>query len=1295
MRSGGPWNLRGLRPEARESARTAAQQSGVSVGEWLNSVIQPDDVRRDVTRDNGIRDHVIRDRVIRDQVIRDRVIRDDEPVRRAAFDAETEADVPRAPRRDDRESRRDRGSRRRSRNPDLNDPGARVNDAIRESKRIRQEARDAARREVRQEAQHEAHRTREELGQLHGRLDKLTHQIERLAHSHEESRRQPPSLEKSHRQAVQQRPLPQPVAAPRDAGALRLTGAPVKFRQAAVPAIEPAPAPVRKPPPPAPVGGLSIDQALAEIAARQRMLDGGAVPNIAPAAASDQSPVRQVARKVPARETFAALAREDPTGPVREALSVAAREVRTTAVSAPPAAASTSERLTVPVSSAPAAPAREASAAPVTEDLISPIREALNAAARDVQDFSVSEPHATLERDAQNILANEPLATPVREAPVEQPTAREAAIIGVPERTVDLTGLEDQLRQITARIEALRPSSDLESSVAGIRSDLAEIAQLITEALPRRAVESLEIEVRALAQRIDHSRQCGIDATALAGLERALNEVHEALRGLTPAESLVGFDDAIKALGQKLDLIVAKDDPAALQQLETAIGALRGIVSHVASNETLTKVAEDVRSLAAKVDGVANTSASGEAISALENRIETLSNALAASTEAGHAVPRELEKLFSGLIEKLEWVQLTHTDHAALAHLEDRIAMLVQRFDASDARLGHLEAVERGIADLLVHIEQIKGLAGGGAAGLAVVPDAIGRDVAEIKQSERRTQESLEAVQGTVEHVVDRLAMIESGIRESATRAAPALHKAMAADEIFQPEPSSLAEATPHEARVAVVEPANRAAAAAAAKRMPIDPDLPPDHPLEPGSAVGRSRQPPSAADRIAASEAAAGAAKPAVIADPGEKPNFIAAARRAAQAAAAAPSGRKGAATFEGGAGLLANSTPRSRKLIVAGAAALILIGGLQIASRWFESNPTPAPAPPEQTAPPVSASPAPDTAAPPAETSPPLQLPLPGAPPSAAPAAAPSPPPNAKSGAVVDPRPVRQLSMNDDAPLAAAFAAPSIDITGSVPHPSAKSTNTGAPVAPAPSPFGDKLPVGIGGPALRAAALSGDAAAAYEVAVRFADGRGVQQSNEAAALWLARAARLGLPPAQFRLGGLYEKGLGVKKDLTAARDLYLAAAKKGNAKAMHNLAVLYAEGIDGPADYANASHWFREAADHGVTDSQYNLGILYARGIGVAQNYAESYKWFALASIQGDNDAGKKRDDVASRLDPQSLAAAQLAVKTWTAEPQPDDATTVKTPPGGWDAIASPAMPAKPKPRAVGAKASDTKLD
>jgi localization factor PodJL len=1119
MKSGGPWNLRGLRPEAREAVRTAARRSGVSVGEWLNDVIEPDD------EDD-----------------------DDEPTLFSDYDDEDDDERPRRSRsrRDEREPRRrddDRDSRRRS-----VQRGARRRDDDRELRqrdddqetRERSRDHDEERRPQKDsEFERESARTRGALNQVHSRLDKLSQQLERLARS-----------EAAARQLAPQRRAASLGGGQNDANG-RLTGAPAQPRRPA------APAPARNRAAANP-DSVSIDDAVAEIAARQRVLDGNPAPQPA------------------AREATA---------------EIAAR---------------------------------------------------------------------------QRVLEAEPTPQPaVREVPAEP--------------VIDIDGLERQLRQITARIESLGPSSDLESSVAAIRGDLTDIARLITEALPRRAVESLEIEVKALAQRIEHSRQCGVDMGAIAGLERGLGDVREALQNLKPAESLVGFDEAVRALSQKVDMIVAKDDPAALQQLETAIGALRGIVSHVASNETLTKVAEDVRSLAAKVDTLASTAASGQNLSALENRIETLTNALTASTEAGTAVPHELEKLLTGLIEKLEWVQLTHTDHAALAHLEDRIATLVQRFDASDARLGHLEAIERGIADLLVHIEELRGPNPGALATRMPAADeplavhAIEREVAEIKQSERRTLDSLEAVQGTVEHVVDRLAMIESGIRETAPMPAS---EPLAAAQTAEPKlPAFAVEPAPAPApEVAPIEPA----AQRTAPRKPIDPSLPPDHPLEPGS--GRSRPTASAADRIAASEAAVSSTKPPVIADPGPKPNFIAAARRAAQAAAAGSN-----AEAPGKSSAAKNPSQRTRPLIIAGAAALIVIGCIQIASRLFEAGPqVPPPAAPteesqpqkatvpEKAPPPVTAlpepqpqTPAPQTPAPqPPAAAAPAPLPVPSAPP----ATLPVPQPNPKSGANISTKPTQQTATRDNSRDAIAAVAAATDVTGSLPRPA--------------TPLGDKLPASIGGPALRAAALSGDAAAAYEVGTRFADGHGVPRSNESAALWFERAAKQGLAPAQFRLGGFYEKGIGVKKDFAAARDLYLAAAGKGNGKAMHNLAVLYAEGIDGPADYANAAHWFREAADHGVTDSQYNLGILYARGTGVTQNYAESYKWFALAAIQGDQDAAKKSEEVAAHLDQQSLAAARLAVKTWTAQAQPDDAINIKTPPGGWDATASTAPAAKPKP-------------
>lgn len=259
-----------------------------------------------------------------------------------------------------------------------------------------------------------------------------------------------------------------------------------------------------------------------------------------------------------------------------------------------------------------------------------------------------------------------------------------------------------------------------------------------------------------------------------------------------------------------------------------------------------------------------------------------------------------------------------------------------------------------------------------------------------------------------------------------------------------------------------------------------------------------------------------------------------------------------------------------------------------------------------------------------------------------------------------------------------------PSNDITGSLPkNPPAAASGR----SPAPAAGADRLPIAIGSARLREAAIHGDAAAAYEIGARFAEGRGVPASNEEAARWYERAASKGLAMAQFRYATLLEKGQGVKKDLRHARQLYVAAANQGNAKAMHNLAVLYAEGVDGRPDYATAAQWFRKAAQRGLADSQYNLGVLCARGLGTEKNLTDSYKWFALASAQGDKEADRKRDDVASQLDARALAAAKHAVKTFAAEAQPHEATTVPVPPGGWDDAPAQTRARTAKPLSLGA--------
>ena len=409
------------------------------------------------------------------------------------------------------------------------------------------------------------------------------------------------------------------------------------------------------------------------------------------------------------------------------------------------------------------------------------------------------------------------------------------------------------------------------------------------------------------------------------------------------------------------------------------------------------------------------------------------------------------------------------------------------------------------------------------------------------------------------------------------------------------------------------------------AARPPIDPNLPPDQPLEPGINP-RGRLAASPADRIAASEAALGPVSSAFADSPasagsGSTSSFIAAARRAARAAAAEPTTADlRAAARQRGPEAKGGKTfaQRVRKLFAGTGVILIAVGALYVASDLIGSGD-------DETNTEIASTAAPSQV----EIVPPADEPQPA------------------NRLAIGPKPGNSVLARDDRLLAGIRAAAVLRAAADAHFADAPGDAAGAARG--------KLPPAIGGTVLREAALAGNAAAEYEVGLRYAEGRGVTANFSEAARWLDLAAKQGLAMAQFRLAGFHEKGIGVKKDVETARRLYKAAAEQGNAKAMHNLAVLYAEGAAVKPDYRTAAQWFRLAADHGVADSQYNLAILYARGIGVDRNLIESDKWFALAADQGDQEAGKKRDDVAKRLDPQALATAKLAVQTFAPQPQP----------------------------------------
>ena len=536
-------------------------------------------------------------------------------------------------------------------------------------------------------------------------------------------------------------------------------------------------------------------------------------------------------------------------------------------------------------------------------------------------------------------------AAPTASAQPAQPNSSQPMMQAAPAGP-DFSSLERHLLKITSQIEALQRPDHVEELIAAFRSELAEIRQAITEAVPRREIELLENEIRSLSRRIDDNRQHGSDGQTLAGIERALGEIREVLRSLTPAEQLTGYDEAIRNLGAKLDLILrSNDDPSTVQQLESAIAALRGIVSNVASNDALARLADDVHTLSAKVDQLSRFDGNSDAFGMIEQRLAALTSTLETRQPPAASDNSEyLENALRTLSERLDRIPVGNDNASAFAHLEQRVSYLLERLEASGDRSAapavDLGRVEEGLHDILRSLERqhasLVALADSNrnSADTAQpmdsgIVDLVKRELSDIRfsqsETDRRTQDSLETVHSTLGHVVDRLSTIEGDLRTVRTAPPAAPQSSPPPIEVLEeaprlmtplqtwpqqskpelPNPAAL-QAGPQEHFAAAPREFHAAQPAAptapplppraiseilephaAAPRAAIAPELPPDHPLEPGTRPPARMSSPS--ERIAASENAISeiASGPK---EPVSSSSFIAAARRAAQAAAAAP---------------------------------------------------------------------------------------------------------------------------------------------------------------------------------------------------------------------------------------------------------------------------------------------------------------------------------------------------------------------------------------------------------------------
>ncbi len=154
------------------------------------------------------------------------------------------------------------------------------------------------------------------------------------------------------------------------------------------------------------------------------------------------------------------------------------------------------------------------------------------------------------------------------------------------------------------------------------------------------------------------------------------------------------------------------------------------------------------------------------------------------------------------------------------------------------------------------------------------------------------------------------------------------------------------------------------------------------------------------------------------------------------------------------------------------------------------------------------------------------------------------------------------------------------------------------------------------------RKAAEQGDPHAQHNVGVMYDFGRGVRQSDAAAAEWYRKAAEQGIDRAQFNLGNLFREGKGVSQSDTTAVEWYRKAAEQGNTSAQYNLATMYRLGRGVTQSNTTAVEWYRKAAAQDHAEAQFSLGIMYQVGQGVTQSDTAAAEWYRKACDLGYKD-------------------------------------------------------------------------
>ena len=501
----------------------------------------------------------------------------------------------------------------------------------------------------------------------------------------------------------------------------------------------------------------------------------------------------------------------------------------------------------------------------------------------------------------------------------------------MPRRAIE--SIESEIRSLSQRIDDTRQSQSGTDgqALAGIERALSEIREALRSLTPAEQLTGYDEAIRNLGAKLDLILRSNDDPSTVQQLEGAIAALRAIVSNVASNDALARLSEDLHTLSSKVDQIGragdSSDSLAALEQLIAALTSILESRERPPAPENSEQLESAVRALSDRLDRMPVGNDNASAFAHLEQRVSYLLERLESSSDQRGG---NLSRVEDGLQDILRHLENQHASFASFAETsrnvapppqDPGIADIVKR-ELSDIRSSQsdrdrhtqdsLEAVHNTLGHVVDRLSTIEGDLRNVRTAPTVSAPTFAPEVAPSpRPAPLQAAAPRVAMPPQPKPELPNPAAIEANFAamprdfhaagpssESPISGSPALSSpALKSPALKSPALKSPALTSP-----APTSPAAPAAVASRAiseilgphinaPRATLAPELPPDHPLEPGTRPSRTASP---SERIAASEDAISEIS-AVKPEPATASSFIAAARRAAQAAASAPANAKG----------------------------------------------------------------------------------------------------------------------------------------------------------------------------------------------------------------------------------------------------------------------------------------------------------------------------------------------------------------------------------------------------------------